>query len=327
MKNRLSYSAVERYNVCPRAYFYHDIAKIREKVVGSALVFGSAMDSALNALMKPGSKEDPYQAFEDSWRLAKINEVEERLSTTDNVRYSLGDLDVSVLDEATSKRLKRYIDQADILIQKRRSKLMTPKDEKVYNFLAWHSLRAKGRMMIDAYLKEIKPNVKRVIAVQKSFMLENEEEDRFIGFIDMICEWKDGRIVVFDHKTTSSNYTEDSVKESRQLATYFTVEDSITRDNLFAGFIVLHKNIRKKDPRVKVQIFIDKIPDDLIEKVFEDYDTVNTKTKNGDFTKNYDSCERPMPYGRCAFYGLCHEGKMDGLVDLTRRRRDEDERR
>jgi len=320
MKNRLSYSSVERYNTCPRAYFYHDIAKIREKVIGSALVFGSAMDAALNALMAPGSKEDPYKVFEDNFRTAKINDVEENLATTSNVRYGTGDFDISVLDEDTTKRLHKYIEQADDLIQKKKAKLLTAKDERVYNFLSWHCLRAKGRLMLDAYIQEIKPRVKKVIAVQKSFILENEDEDKFVGYIDMICEWEDGRIVVFDHKTTSTNYNENSVKESRQLATYFAVEDSITKGNVYAGFLVLHKRIRKKEPRVNVQVFIDKMPDEMIEQVFEDYDTVNTQTKNGDFTKNYDSCERPMPYGRCPFFGLCHEGKMDGLVDLTKSR-------
>ena len=47
----LSHTAINKYKACPRSFQLHYLENVRSKVVGSALLFGGAMDEALNTLL------------------------------------------------------------------------------------------------------------------------------------------------------------------------------------------------------------------------------------------------------------------------------------
>ncbi len=144
--------------------------------------------------------------------------------------------------------------------------------------------------------------------------MTNDEGDQFIGYIDLIAEWEDGRTVVFDNKTTSKKYEENSAKESKQLATYLATEKYE-----YIGFIVIEKKIRKNTPKVRIQVIIDKVDDSLIESVYEDYDRVNTLIKRGEFPQNFNSCE--SVYGKCQFFNICRSGDFEGLIDVSKEKK------
>lgn len=307
MKNRLSYSAIEKYLSCPKEYYLHYVAKLRDKMTSSALLFGSAIDNGLNALVM--GKPDYYQIFLDSITNVEINGNKEKLPGTDKVRFFKSDIDYVLLPEHMKFRYTK--EQVQDLLD--RKNYHTEDETKEFNEIAYQCILTKGQLIFEAYKTQVMPLFKRVISVQKAFSLSNDDGDEFIGFIDLTVELHDGRIVVFDNKTTSVKYEENSVKESKQLATYVIAEGN---DSTLAGFIAIHKKILKKEPRVKIQVIIDNVDESVIDLTFENYDLVNQKIKEGEFPQNFDSCNRP--WGRCPMYELCHNNDMSQLVDTTK---------
>ncbi len=57
MAIRLSHSALEKFKLCPTQDKLHYIDKVRSTKLGSAVIFGSAIDEALNNLLE--TKMDP----------------------------------------------------------------------------------------------------------------------------------------------------------------------------------------------------------------------------------------------------------------------------
>lgn len=327
---KLSYSAVQKYIQCPRKYHLHYNLRIREEKMGSALLFGSAVDVALNALLE--GKGDYLQVFMDHWLNAEINGTQTNLATSPNVIYYNGDFDPDVLLDSDIHVIFNYFkglgyefEQENLkkiheeLCQIKRDKQFGDDQKTIFNYISWYSLMRKGEMILDAYKEQIFPRIKRVIGVQKYFSVENEVKDELIGYIDMICEWEDGRIIRFDHKTSSSKYEESSVKESEQLATYVIATEDEFKEKT-AGYIVFQKTIRKKKlPRVNIQVIIDEIPLELENKVLDEYDKSCQDIKDENFEQNLSSCTDSKGY-KCAYYNLCHyQGDMTGLIKLEKR--------
>ncbi|NKE72872.1 RecB family exonuclease [Candidatus Manganitrophus noduliformans] len=69
----LSHSRVNRYDFCPRSYRYYYIDGWRPKTKKPALLFGDAVDQALQAFFRAG--EDPASAFEGVWEKLKDSPV------------------------------------------------------------------------------------------------------------------------------------------------------------------------------------------------------------------------------------------------------------
>ena len=65
MSITLSYSGLEKYKTCPRLFKYHYIDKIRDKRKSSALLFGNAIDEALNALLETKKLPVAIKRFEE----------------------------------------------------------------------------------------------------------------------------------------------------------------------------------------------------------------------------------------------------------------------
>ena len=126
--------------------------------------------------------------------------------------------------------------------------------------------------MLEAYQREFMPMVKDVLEVQKPISIKNKLGDEIRGFLDTKVELTDGRIVTIDNKTASQAYKTDAVltpEKGSQLALYCYAEDCE-----HGGFVVQEKNIRKREPRARVQILIDKPSKTLIEKTLDDFENV-----------------------------------------------------
>lgn len=285
MKNRLSYTAIEKYKTCPKSYFFYYVAKLREVKLSSPLIFGGTFDNSLNSLLKG---EANY--------LTKFREQWEGYLDNKDVKYSRTDLDESLLNDKENT----YNDQ----------------------FRSWLSMKRKGEMMLEAYKEQVLPNIKEILAVQKFFKLQNAEGDALIGYIDLVCKWIDDRILICDNKTSGSKYEESSARESIQLANYLEAESENYENTRNVAFIVVPKNVRKlKEPRVPVQIIIDEVPMEFQQEVVAKNNEVNDLIKDGEFPRNYSACIGK--YGKCTYYNLCHNGSIEGLVDMSKELEDE----
>jgi hypothetical protein len=348
--NRLSHSAAQRFQSCGESYRLHYIEKLRSKYQSAALIFGSALDHAINALLKK-DKKTPEDVFMYNWRFAEIAGNREYLPDSPKIVYSNTDFDKDLLTQEDYTELEKKTalhTKEDILeYYKKLSDLkkslswdkMSIDDKKMYNAYNWLSLRRKALLMITAYKTDVLPKIKKIHAVQRFVDLQNDDKDKIIGYIDLICEWENEGNVIFDLKTSSIDYDEGSVLTSPQLTLYMNAvgHEYSTRK---CGFIVLKKQIlknRKKicsvcsfngssgrhktcsneingvrcggeyletiSPQVSIQIQIDSIPERTEEIVMQNFIDINNAIKEKTFVRNFSSCMRP--WGPCEFRKIC----------------------
>jgi hypothetical protein len=305
---KLSHSAKDKIMTCGALYKYHYIDRLRPNTVSSALFFGKALDEAFSALLMrkmtpmPPSIPDPLETFKKHFTSVNING--EEVPVTDiRCVYFKGDLNPELCSNP---------ERAEFLCNNR--KILEGEMLQEFNNLAVESLTNKATMMIEAYEKEVLPQIERVYSLQEEVNLPNEEGDVIVGFIDFVCSFVDepGVMYIVDNKTSSKNYKEDSVRTSEQLATYcdYKLIDK-------AAYVVINKTLKKKEPRVGVQIVRDTIPDDTFKKVFDTYHNALYTIREGKYYKNYSSgC---FFYGSpCVYYRYCKSNGKDttGLVKL-----------
>lgn len=310
---KLSWSSVTTYLENPRKFYYRYIAKYREKTIGSALVFGTSIDKGINVLLETGNVFDSEKCAIEGLTTYKLNGEVLDLAITDKVIYTNGDIDIDLLPKDQQHGHNLIVEE---LLDKKRNGGLNKEEQAIYNQIANLCLKEKARLIIHAYAEQIMPSIKKVLFVQKPFVITNSDQDEFIGYIDLVCEWDDGvhkGIVTFDNKTTSKKYEDNSVAESGQLATYDVAEDYKSE---FSGFIAIHKKIRKtKEPRVRIQVIIDKVSQETIDKTFEDYDRVNMLVKRGEFPANCDSCKINKYNQKCPYYNICfHNDYKDVII-------------
>ena len=102
--DHLSHSAVSTYQQCPLKWHFRYVAKIPEEVIGSALVFGSAVHSAVErhfqSLLETGSApeiKELLEAFDACWESFD----------TDKIKYGRGD-DAASMREVAERMLKAF---------------------------------------------------------------------------------------------------------------------------------------------------------------------------------------------------------------------------
>jgi hypothetical protein len=229
---------------------------------------------------------------------------------------------------------------------------LTEEDSIRWNYLNWISLYRKGKLLVNAFMDFVDENVEEVYKTQPTIELADEDGDQVIGNADFIVKLKDHAYpVVLDLKTSSKYYDKNSVKESKQLALYTMYFREFYPGMKKAGFVVLNKNIKKnrekicktcghdssgsnyKDcpnivdgkrckgeftnviyPEARVQFVLDTVPEEMIESVVEGFNLTKGLIKTGQFLENRGNCLRYGGKFKCAFYDLCHHGKMDGLI-------------
>jgi len=321
MSIKISYTANEKYQNSPKSYYLYYIARIREQIIGSALPFGNAIDKALNKILENKMNNKPIregvvELFEENIIYNEINGVKEDLRTSENIKFYKNDVD------------------EDILIQEDEALL-----DKAY-CISWVSLRRKGLMMIDAYIEQVIPHLKKIISVQDTVNIEDKDGNYITGFIDFVAEFEldesiidsttdegqallalkkyNGKTIIFDNKTSSQRYKEDAVRVSKQLATYFeNPNDNYNAE--YAGYIVVPKKFRKKkEPRIPIEILIDTVSEETINDIFTEYADTIDGIKHERFQCNMGAC-MTLPFG-CPYMKYCQTGSMEGLVDLNEKK-------
>lgn len=259
MKNKLSHSAVSMYSTCGLKYKYHYVDKLRSKYIHGALLFGRALDLALNHLVQTKNLQESIDIYEKEYRFSLINNKLTYLPEANCIVYSERDFDYHLLDEFDIEKhaqLKAKLElpdtqtmqqESDYFKEKKKSvgfKNFEPIEKVIYNHINWLSMRQRGLIMLRDYNKFIIPKIKEVIAVQKALSLDNEEGDSIIGYIDLIVRWEDDKVYLLDNKTSYFEYAEDSAMQSQQLILYYhATKDEYKLDGV--GFIVLYKALNK----------------------------------------------------------------------------------
>lgn len=277
---QLSYSATQKYMNSPLSFFLHYYLKLRPIETGSALAFGSAVDSGLNALLtdlrdgREPSLDRAKAMFDTDFGRFKATEI----------KYSKADLDADIL---TSDDLNFLAANPNIPT-------------------SYFSLIRKGHMILAAYQEQVLPMLEKVILVQHQISLSNEYGDTLIGVVDLVAQIG-GKVYVLDNKTSSIKYADDAANVSQQLATYYeALKTEYKIDGV--GFIVIPKHIRKrKEPKVPIELKFGSISDDVLAETFSLYEKVLDGIKQGEF-KCSGCNENPWP---CPYRTFCESGGKD----------------
>lgn len=237
-KYPVSYSAMQKYLRCPASYDYHYNQRIRPKFTSSSLVFGIALDKAVNLLLETHPKEVSDDKLKKS--------IHEDLFRDEwgTVKPSTKDWDPDLFELVDKTRKNRVIGNAqglDMLNDEYSvNSLMTTLFEKeepdkfglaVLDSFCRECLNIKAFFLVKAYQRDVLPKIKKVISSQER--LKNGVIDAEIQFIDNVT-----RIV--DNKTSTGLYADDQIDFSMQLTMYARakkVED--------VAYIIMNKNLVK----------------------------------------------------------------------------------
>lgn len=261
---RLSHSSVKCYSECARKYELRYVKKYRAKTTSGALLFGSAIDQALNELLVNKNVAEAKKIFDKSFRFNFINKVGHYLPEATLVTYAKSDFDEDLLTNEDIKKfnekqyewniyLSKTIGEVVTLLQAKKAESgfnsLSEEEKKALNLANWLCLYRKGHIMIDSYAKDVLPRIKSVLAVQKQVEVENSDGDKLIGYIDLIVEMHDGKRYVMDNKTSSIEYEKTSGQHSQQLILYYHItKEEYKLDGV--GFIVMMKHILKNKVKV-----------------------------------------------------------------------------
>lgn len=332
---RLSHSASQKYIECPQKWKLHYRDNLRSTKLYSSLFFGSSLDDALGRICLEKKKtlteaekllmnSNEFTTFDSSFKMVYTNGEYVDVSTSELAEYFKSDYTFELLegqdfsniaefakelefDIKTSEEIEQFIEEVH---QMMKNKVDLDKDTKrLKNYIYWLSLSRKGHLMLKEYRIQILPLIDEVFSIQKQVSLP-DGKDEFIGYIDLICSFKDEKEVqyVTDHKTSSRPYKDDSVLDSAQLAAYSEYEE-----NRKCAFIVLNKNVYKKEPFIRTQVIRGTIPESKVDEAFDNITEVMYNIKEEKFEKNFD--DKCYSYGRpCEFYSYCRTGDLKNLV-------------
>jgi hypothetical protein len=343
---------------CPRSFKYHYVDKLLPLTHSGALYFGSAIDKALNELLVPTGESTPEAIFLEEF--SKDNKMLDL-----HVVYANSDFDGDLLSEEDLVQIKSFMSSSGLRVQDpiaaykmlalRKSnaglECLSEAERMLYNMTNWLCLKQKGAIILRDYAKTIIPTLKQVIKVQIEINHPIDNEVTINGFIDFIAETQDGKVVLFDNKTSGSLYEKDSVRNSPQLALY---KEAIKKTNpelniTHAGFIVMSKRIKKNtvkkcatcgnisegrhktcnatkedgsrcggewleslSPEASFQIIIDEIPQSYKDIVIENYNEVHAGIVKQVFPRNLSKCDDTYG-GMCVYKKYCLKGDTNGL--------------
>jgi hypothetical protein len=278
-KIRLSNSALDQYARCPKSYYFRYIENLKADVTNSPLLYGIAIDGALNYILECIKDKKEYSLDE-----AKRLFVESMKSWSHQNRLSFFKSEVP-------EELGKDYDEESSDVQE----------------AVWDLIVQRGLSSIEVYCKEIVPQIDEIISIQEKKVITNAEGHQLVFVLDFIAKMKDGRTVLMDNKTASARYSKNSVKDSQQLSIYLEQYPEIR----YAGYAVLIKN-PAKERGVTYQLIIDEIPEATTEESYKKLDDTLNKIAAGEFPCNLKGCNA---FGKpCEFLLKCKYGDDTGLI-------------
>lgn len=277
---RISNSKLDSYNVCGMKYKFKYLDNLKGNYTSSALLFGTAMDSALNGILESIRDGKPWTV--EAAKSVFVEKMSEWNSDLNRLDFFKGDIPADLLDEVHENNPEHW--------------------EQV-----WENMVKRGLACIDVYVKEVLPQIDTVLSVQNNGTIVNEDGDEFVYIVDFVAKLKDGRTVLLDNKTASSKYPKNSVIKSQQLSLYLESFPDIK----YAGYIVLIKN-PEKEKGLTHQIIVDEIPESTKQESFDKLETALAGIKANVFEKNLKSCglyRKP-----CEYQNYCKWNDATGLV-------------
>lgn len=324
---RFSHSSIDQYKECPRKYYLNRIEKLRPIYQNSPLFFGSLVDDIVGRIFLDKKKD----LTEEELDLVLNNTPEEMLEREIGkwyedhlLRFYQSDLDLSLFSEQDLAQCISRCQELDLEVnldsyeafldackqQSKQDKFALDRECQLgYNSFFIKSLELKTRLFIPVITEWFQNEVEETLSIQEQVKIV-DEDDEIQGYIDIKCKMKDGTTRIWDFKTSSKAYKDNQANESQQLTIYS--EFAKIRD---VGFLVLHKKIRKRVPKVRLQEVLGKITAEQRESCFSEITEVVDKIKSSgtekeDYPMNKDSC---WNWGGCTYKDYCTKGKMDGL--------------
>lgn len=334
-KKYLSYSGYSTYVTCPKKYDYHYNQKLRSTSEPFHLIFGSAVDKAVNVLLEQA--EDLELAID-------VAKEELKRLFSGHVTFLEKDFDADLFTSRTHEELILKLRSCDwkgenpsalcayLWNEIEIGTALKENQMKSLKYLLYFCSVEKISLMLTAFIEYVVPQIENIYAVQKNVKR---------GIFDFEADFKGVGRVIADIKTSTSPYESDAVKLSVQLAGYGAVKGM---------YIVFNKNINKNrtkecsickkngtgqrhttcnaeinkmrcngawietiSPECVPQFIIDNVPERNREIVEEAYQEVEKAIESGCFPRNLTNCQKQ--YGRpCEYINLCWQNKMDGLV-------------
>jgi hypothetical protein len=254
MSNRLSHSSISKWQQCPTSWKLHYVNRIRTTKSKAALLFGTALDKSISAILENVDGETGEKIFDQYWRFQYVNGNQEYIPTLSTLVYAKADFDEELVSEEGWSKIEVPKEEVLNLIQRRNTEgfdALSDDQKMTVNHAYWWSMYTKGHLMIKAFKKKVMPKIKKVHSTQEEISLENEEGDSVIGFIDLIADIEGyDQPVILDLKTSARNYDEEtSVIYSPQLSLY-THAMSEKYNTRLAGYIVLNKAVIKNRTKI-----------------------------------------------------------------------------
>lgn len=304
---KISHSAFRKFMTCPRMYKLHYVDRLRPLGMSSALIFGSAMDEALNALLLETG--DPIQVFQDNFTWDMCEDIE----------WHKDDFDGSIF---TSQQVHQL-------------KFREPE------YKNYASMRVKGRMLIEKYIEEIYPNINKVYKVQKELEGRRGFVDVIVDYADegkVLFDHKTAsRPYMYDAVSKDTQLSLYAHHEGINKIGFIVLNKKINQ-NLkrectkcgYDGSYIRHKTCPNEingsrchgkwnestNPEAKIQVLIDQVPKQLQAFTMQSLHEVETSIAKGCFPPNLNSCDKY--YGRsCPYKNYCLQGDQSGLQYIT----------
>lgn len=367
---KTSYSQNSTYIDCPRYWELTYVEGYEAATQGSSLYFGTAIDRGVGEMLS--NNPSWLKTFYDNWEFQAQNGNLTKIYDNDTITYSHKDFDGDVLEDKDFVELEKWakelnlLDQNELIVTheklinlfKQASKAksspyikITDEQFKYFNRCSWLSLKRKGKILLEAFEKQVKPKIKNVISLQKRCKIEDPATgDQIIGYIDMVLEL-DGydKPIIFDLKTSAFPYDQGQLDLSPQLTLYSAMESRNYNTDL-VGYIVLPKNIQKdevshcakcnvlrntrhqtcnvtladgsrckgswlmtKVPNPQVQIMVASKTPEQVNDLLLDIGNIVLAMKNRIVYRNTSKCENWYG-GRCPMYDACHKKDYSKLV-------------
>lgn len=312
---KISYSGLSEYKGCGEKFRLNRVEKIRPVNYSSAFFFGSAVDDATEAYLLDTAC--PYETFKKGMLTAEYNREVIDLPKNEFINYYATDFDESLMEDVDWKKIEDFAKELSVGIPRpsnaRERKALKGNERRVFNYMNWLSLMRKGPLLIEHFCNWADEHIEETIACQREIKLENAEGDILRGYLDVLARFKDGITRVIDIKTASDpkkQYPEGCVETSPQLIIYAEAQGMSE-----AGYFVLDKRIRKREPRVRSRFLVGKIQQEKADEIFNGLETDLTNIKLGNFEHNWDACN---DYGGCPYFKYCRNGDATGLVQLEK---------